>query len=176
VEQAAAEPLTPTSFNLLIEIISERLACAAGFPSVIVMSRAPHLPAKSISHRLSQGNWNLSPSPLLVSKQLCAVEIVRKFTLGQSFARILAQLEKLKRSKFVVQVKPGQYKLCDIYALASQICVSKTLKISSAQKLTEKPVFVRPDTLMEDVDLSRVNICTSDGTSSGKLLGVVIVK
>lgn len=84
----------------------------------------------------------------------------------------VAKLAKLKQTKLVVVTKAGKYELCDIFALAAQVATSKASKISAATKLKEKPVFVTPTTLISDVDNTRVNICTSDGTETGKLLGI----
>ena len=85
----------------------------------------------------------------------------------------IAKLSKLKTNKLVVITKAGKYELCDIFSLATQVTISKASKISAVTKLKEKPVFVAPTTPIDAIDTDRVNICTDDGTETGKLLGIV---
>lgn len=87
----------------------------------------------------------------------------------------LEKLAKLRATKLVVVSKTGEYELCDLFALARLVAASKAAKLSTVPRLKEKPVFVAPDSDVKSVDESRVNICTSDGTKSGKLLGVVFL-
>ena len=92
---------------------------------------------------------------------------------AETCAEGIAKLAKLKRTKLVVRDKAGGYGLCEIYALASLVASSKSVKLRVAPRLKERPVFVAPDVPVEKIDRDRVNICTADGTASGKLLGVV---
>lgn len=86
----------------------------------------------------------------------------------------IVKLAKLKRTKLVVTTSHGEYTIYDVFALAEGVAKSKTTKISGIKPLRERPVFVTPTTKFEDIDDSRVNICTSDGTPAGKLVGVVM--
>lgn len=85
----------------------------------------------------------------------------------------LEKLAKLKMTRLVVIDKAGAFGLCDMFALAALVAASKNAKLSTAPRLREKPVFVRPDILVTDLDPDRVHVCTDDGTPGGKLLGVV---
>lgn len=85
----------------------------------------------------------------------------------------IEKMAKLKTTKLVVVSKAGEYELCDIFTLAQLVSHSKATKLSAAPRLKEKPSFVRPDEPITEVDTSRINICTADGTKTGKLLGIV---
>lgn len=87
-----------------------------------------------------------------------------------------AGLEKLARSRatrLVVASDAGEYGLCDLFALARLVAASGEARIGDAPRLRERPVFVRPDASVDEIDRDRVNVCTADGTPGGRLLGVV---
>lgn len=85
----------------------------------------------------------------------------------------LEKLSKLRTTRLVVVNKAGECELCDLFALAALVAASRTAKLAVAPRLRERPVFVGPDAGVETIDRDRVNVCTADGTPSGKILGVV---
>lgn len=81
----------------------------------------------------------------------------------------------LGQERVVVTTKDGYavYRMFDIIEAALK--QPKATKIKSLKPLRVKPVFVRPDTPMQEIDPLEVNICTNDGTPEGFLMGIVIV-
>lgn len=65
------------------------------------------------------------------------------------------------------------YGVVDIFSVNDAYLKSKTSKISTI-KIKRNFIFVKPDTLMNDIYYQNATIfCTSDGTEKGKFLGVV---
>lgn len=91
--------------------------------------------------------------------------------LGEAVRQVLP----LQREPVVCQTKGGYvvYGLFDLVKAA--LDSPKTAKVSTVVPKRVKPVFVRPDVPVAELDPDRVMICTDDGTETGKLLGVVIL-
>lgn len=98
---------------------------------------------------------------------------------------VLAKMTTLKTSRIVclttketgtaARLKTPEYIIYAIHEILAVYLVSKAAKLPVIKPSKQKPVFVRPDQLMSELDLSQINICTDDGTETGKLLGVVYV-
>lgn len=89
-------------------------------------------------------------------------------------ADALKKLAKQKTMKLVVADGTGTVHLCGLFEIAAGLSADPQAALLDIPVLKEKPVFVSPDTLMADLDLSRVNICTKTGKADGKILGVVV--
>ena len=90
-----------------------------------------------------------------------------KDTCGEA----VVKMASLKITRLAVVLENQKYVLVDIWTVSS---MPKKAKLSTVKTLKEKPAFVRPDTLMPEIDPDRVTLCTQDGTPAGKLLGTVI--
>lgn len=90
-----------------------------------------------------------------------------KDTCGEA----VIKMASLKTMRLAVVLENQKYALVDIWTVSS---MPKKAKLSTVKTLKEKPAFVRPDTLMPEIDSDRVTLCTQDGTPAGKLLGTVI--
>lgn len=90
-------------------------------------------------------------------------------------ADAVARLAKLKLEKAACAMPDGTYAIYDVYALATAALADRRSKVMSVKPLREKPAFVGPAAPVRSVDLSRVTLCTADGTGSGKLCGMVLV-
>lgn len=91
--------------------------------------------------------------------------------LGEAVRQVLP----LEREPVVCQTRSG-YVIYGLFDLVKAALDSpKSTKVSAVTPKRVKPVFVRPDTPVAELDPDRVTICTDDGTEAGKLLGVVIL-
>ena len=87
----------------------------------------------------------------------------------------VAKMLSLRKEHIVVQAKDA-YVIYDLFTLMHiALTKPKSTKIKSVSPTKIKPVFVTPTAKMEDINTQDINICTSDGTAGGKLLGVVFV-
>lgn len=82
---------------------------------------------------------------------------------------VLAKMVKLKCTEMVAVLSTG-YGLVSIYDVSKALLDSKATKIG-AVKMTKKFKFAEPLTVMSKVPKTTI-ICTDDGTSDGKLIGV----
>ena len=86
----------------------------------------------------------------------------------------LTNMDKLKTDKIVVyDEKVHQYKVVNIWDTSDALMKSKVTKISVVKDSKELVAFVSPTTPMSEISREALVVCTSDGTSEGKLLGLV---
>lgn len=83
--------------------------------------------------------------------------------------------QRVKETGKTVRLKTTEYTIYAVHEILAAYLVSKAARLPVVKPSKQKPVFVRPDQLMSELDLSQVNICTDDGTETGKLLGVIYV-
>ena len=96
--------------------------------------------------------------------------------LFEHAAKCTAVLEKALPAKVQTVVRHNQDGSCDListFDAMQAVLVSKATKLSAVKALRNKPVYVEAMDKIAALDASRVHICTSDGTPSGDILGVV---
>ena len=138
-----------------------------------------------LSHQNDPGFLDVSDTQLkFLSAQVDALksenDIVKKHmksvvaatcTESEKCCDVLARMNKLQKDKILVIDRKG-YKIVSIYDVAAMVLTSKASRMSVVKSKKCVIKYVDPMRLMSDVPAG-LCICTSDGTSSGKLLGVL---
>ena len=89
---------------------------------------------------------------------------------ADKIADAVANFSKLRREELLVAEEDGKYSLLSVY---ETICFPGRGKISVTKRKLCKVQYCGPMEPMENLDNSRVWLCTQDGTAEGKLLGQV---
>lgn len=82
----------------------------------------------------------------------------------------LEKLNKLKKENIVV-TNGTSYKLASVYEISTRAIESKSNKLDKV-KLCGDVIFEHPLVEIEKIPSGKIIVCTSDGTTDGKLLGV----
>ncbi len=139
-----------------------------------------------LSHQNDPGFLDISDSQIKfmetqVENLKCEEDVVKKHIKSAATAActdkdkcwdVLPRFNKLKVPDIVVVTDDG-FKIASIFDVITQAMVSKTSKMSSLKYKKQHIVYVEPTRKMCDVPACGVVICTSDGTSTGKLLGIL---
>jgi hypothetical protein len=83
---------------------------------------------------------------------------------------VLLKFQKLHTETIVVIVSGG-YKTVSIYDVVGLAMESKTRKMAEV-KMKKDIIFLPPLTKMTDVPADKTIVCTADGTTEGKFIGV----
>ena len=85
-------------------------------------------------------------------------------------------LEKALPAKIQTVVRHNQDGSCELvstFDVMQAALASKATKLSAVKALRNKPVYVEAMDKIAALDVTRIHICTSDGSPSGDILGVV---
>ncbi len=96
----------------------------------------------------------------------CSFDV--KVKCSDALAKILSG-----KLEYVVRVDGNNYDLIAAYDVMASYMESRTGRIGAVKAMKQKVRFIEPTAKYKTLDDSRVYICTSDGTSAGKFLGVV---
>lgn len=89
-------------------------------------------------------------------------------------ADVLKKMSRLRVMKIaVLREKNGSVRLCGLFETASKLAADPQAVMTAVPSLKERPEFVSPDVLMTDIDPDCITICTKDGHSDSRIVGVV---